>query len=118
MTSDVFKDMFSLPASDPNTDQAQPIFIDEKAEVLALTISDLQTHQSRTGPSSGESHGLAINHSVLKALDKYQVTEGRTFKRTLLPDSPMPAGTLISISEGKQLHSWTSWEEVEPTSGT
>lgn len=40
MASDVFKDMFSLPASDLNTDQGQPIFLDEKAEVLTLMISD------------------------------------------------------------------------------
>jgi hypothetical protein len=69
--------MFSLPASDLNMDQAQPIFIDEKADVLALMISDLQQHESRTGPSSSKDHGLAINHSVLKAHDKYQVSDGR-----------------------------------------
>ena len=69
--------MFSLPASDLNQDQAQPIFIDEKAEVLALMISELQNHESRTGPSSRKDHGLAINHSVLKAHDKYQISDGR-----------------------------------------
>jgi len=77
MFSDVFKDMFSLPASNLNTDQAQPIFIDESAEVLALMLSDLQAHEGRIGLSSGKDHGLAINHSVLKALDKYQVTDSR-----------------------------------------
>jgi len=69
--------MFSLPASDLNTDQTQPIFIDEKADVLALMISDLQGHESRTGISSGKDHGLAVNHSVLKAHDKFQVSDGR-----------------------------------------
>jgi hypothetical protein len=69
--------MFSLPASDRNMDQAQPIFIDEKAEVLALMISDLQKHESLTGPSSSKDHGLAINHSVMKAHDKFQVSDGR-----------------------------------------
>jgi len=70
--------MFSLPASDLNVDQAQPIFIDEKAEVLALMMSDLQEHESRIGPSSSKDHGLAINHSVWKAHDKYQVSDGRS----------------------------------------
>lgn len=46
--SEVFKDMFSLPASNLNTDQSQPIFIDEKAEILALMIFDLEEHQVRT----------------------------------------------------------------------
>jgi hypothetical protein len=77
MSSDVFKDMFSLPTSDLNRDQAHPIFIDEKAEVLALMISDLQQHDSRTGLSSGKEHGLATNYSVLKAHEKYQVSDGR-----------------------------------------
>jgi hypothetical protein len=68
--------MFSLPGSDVNRDKAQPIFIDEKAEVLALMISDLQQHESRTGPLSSKEHGLAINHSVMKAHEKYQVSDG------------------------------------------
>jgi hypothetical protein len=77
MSSDVFKDMFSLPTSDLNRDQAHPIFIDEKAEVLALMMSDLQQHESRTGPSSSKEHGLAINYSVMKAHDGRRAAERR-----------------------------------------
>lgn len=77
MISDVFKDLFSLPASDMNIDKSQPIFIDEKAEVLALMLSDIHEHDFRSRVSSLRNHDIAINYSVLQSHDKFQVPVAR-----------------------------------------
>lgn len=41
MFSSVFNDMFSLPTNTLSIDQSEPIFIDVKADILALMVTDL-----------------------------------------------------------------------------
>lgn len=74
--SEFFRDMFDLPASDLNIDPFQPIFIDEKSEVLAIMISDLRELSCQSETSSAASHGIATDYSVMLAHDKFQATEG------------------------------------------
>jgi hypothetical protein len=75
--SEVFDDLFSLPASDLNVDHYRPIFVDEKAEVLAAMLSDIQEYDIRTGLSTRKDHDLAFDYSVLRSHDKLQVTDAR-----------------------------------------
>jgi hypothetical protein len=37
----MFKDMFSLPAGNGSLNTSEPIHIDEKADVLALVLTDI-----------------------------------------------------------------------------
>jgi hypothetical protein len=85
--SEFFKDMFSLSTTEPNFDQSQPIFIDEKAETLAIMLSDIQNHDLHSRQSAHQKYDLATNYSVVRANDKYQVSNALREASCRLQDS-------------------------------
>jgi len=85
--SEVFQDMFSLPVAN-QVDQTEPIFIDEKAEILAIMLSDLRDYYSVQDRISGhEDHDLATNYFVARTHDKFQITDVRQVAKHRLNDS-------------------------------
>jgi len=85
--SEVFQDMFSLAVAD-QVDQSEPIFIDEKAEILAIMLSDLRDYYSAQDRVSGhEDHDLATNYFVARTHGKFQITDVRRVAKHQLNDS-------------------------------
>jgi hypothetical protein len=69
--------MFSVPTTSSNQNHPEPIFIDERADVLALVLSGLHlsrdfcshSDQLRTGPD------VTALHAAVKAYDKYDIED-------------------------------------------
>lgn len=76
MFSTVFRDMFSIPTTIASPSQTDPIFIDEKAEVLAFVMHMFELH-GQTGHVIYPEPPLISLHGALRFYHKFDVQETR-----------------------------------------
>lgn len=63
--------MFSFPADTLTADHSKPIFIDERGDVLALMIIDLQAQHEKSEKRNAN-HTLAVLQAVVDLHDKFE----------------------------------------------
>jgi hypothetical protein len=122
--------MFSVPTTSSNQNYSEPIFIDEKADVLALVLSDLCSNRSIADRQRMEVD-VNVLHAAFRAYDKYDIVDdGRAVENALaeaLQDGPFKvfatASRQYNLDLGRLAIQWMShsprqadkfdfWQEV------
>jgi hypothetical protein len=86
MLSSIFNDMFSLPTNTLSIDESQPIFIDVKAEILALMVTDLYQHQCKIKQSQPRQL-ISTLHSAVELYEKLELRDALDLAKARLDDA-------------------------------
>ena len=90
--------MFSVPTKPLKTDRSEPIFVDERADVLALVLSHLHGDHEYDR-QAGLEEDISVFHAAVKAYDKFDIEIARKvnadFKAAIRED-PFKVFTIAS----------------------
>lgn len=105
--------MFSFPADTLTADHSKPIFIDERGDVLALMIIDLQAQQEKSEKKNAN-HTLAVLQAVVDLHDKFESSAALDsakirFQRALAGDPSPGSLSVVDKTIG-------CWEEEQSDS--